>query len=169
MKSSKTSLFLMELIIVILFFSICGAVCVQLFMHTHLTDKETELSSKTNLIIQNMAEVFYSCDGDLEACTNILDGAYLQSNDSIMCIDYDENFNVITNPTINAFYSAMLSISEPNTDASQGTIQHAEITIYSINQDSTSSSESSTSTMLLDSQELDRYIPLSLEKVYLYD
>lgn len=40
-KAKNSSLFLLELIIAILFFSICSAICVQLFVSSHLLTKRT--------------------------------------------------------------------------------------------------------------------------------
>lgn len=39
-RHSKTSLFLMELILSILLFSLCSAICVQLFVHAHREEEE---------------------------------------------------------------------------------------------------------------------------------
>ena len=39
-KNANSSMFLLELIIAILFFSICSAICVQLFVSSHLLSKD---------------------------------------------------------------------------------------------------------------------------------
>lgn len=59
MQKSKAALFLMELLIVLLFFSIASAVCIQLFSHAHLTNKKSKAYSDSNIIFTNLAEEFY--------------------------------------------------------------------------------------------------------------
>ncbi len=72
MKQSKSSLFLLELIIAILFFSISSAVCVQLFVKSHLIGKETINQNQYCLWSQNLAELWIATDGNLEKATTIL-------------------------------------------------------------------------------------------------
>ena len=69
MNSSKSSLFLMELILSILFFSLASAVCVQLFVKSHLISRQsTDLTNSVNLA-QDVAEIY---TGVLD-CDNYLD------------------------------------------------------------------------------------------------
>lgn len=58
MKSSKSSLFLMELIIAILFFALASAVCIQLFVKSHLLGKTTTAENKALLMCQNFSEIY---------------------------------------------------------------------------------------------------------------
>lgn len=62
MRKSKAALFLMELLIVLLFFSIACGVCLQLFAYAHLTNKNSKALSDANAIFTNVAEKFYSSD-----------------------------------------------------------------------------------------------------------
>lgn len=58
MKSSKSSLFLMELIIAILFFALASAVCIQLFVKAHVLGKNTTEENHALLLCQNLSEIF---------------------------------------------------------------------------------------------------------------
>ena len=58
MKSSKSSLFLMELIIAILFFSLASAVCIQLFVKSHLLGRTTTEENSALLMCQNFNEIY---------------------------------------------------------------------------------------------------------------
>lgn len=60
MRKSKAALFLMELLIVLLFFSIACGISVQLFTYAHLTNKQSKEYSDSNVIFTNIAEEFYS-------------------------------------------------------------------------------------------------------------
>lgn len=78
MKSSKSSLFLMEMIISILFFSVAAAACIQLFVKAHLIDNQTKEQNQAVIWSQNLAELWYASDGNL--CS-----VYEQ-----LCIDYPD-------------------------------------------------------------------------------
>lgn len=58
MKSSKISLFLMELIIAILFFALASAVCIQLFVKSHLLGNTTIRENHALLMCQNLSEIY---------------------------------------------------------------------------------------------------------------
>ena len=60
MRNSRSSLFLMELVIVILFFSLSSAVCVKLFVKAHQMDQNTVNMNHAMIWIQNYAEQFRS-------------------------------------------------------------------------------------------------------------
>lgn len=65
MHNSKASLFLMELMVVILFFSISSAVCIQLFVKSHMITNTAQAQSNANMIAQNTSECFLSTDGSM--------------------------------------------------------------------------------------------------------
>ncbi len=84
---SGTSLFLTELIIVILFFSFAAAICVQLFVKAHLTSvRGDELSAAVNLA-QTAAESF-SASGDAKGTARLLD----TEASSPITVVYDKNW-----------------------------------------------------------------------------
>lgn len=62
--SSRSGLFLMELIISILFFSLAGAVCVRLFVNAHIVSRDSVELNHALEWTQNVAEAFYGCNGD---------------------------------------------------------------------------------------------------------
>lgn len=77
MKSSKSSLFLMELIIAILFFALASAVCIQLFVKAHLLGKTTTEENKALLMCQNFSEIYLGIlpehyDSDSEEMKNYI-------------------------------------------------------------------------------------------------
>lgn len=97
-SSSKTSLFLMELIIAILFFSLASVICIQLFVRSHvISTKSVELNYSV-LWAQNVAELFYGCDGSAEQMAAILENSGFQNdgNKQILTLLFDENFHSLT-------------------------------------------------------------------------
>ncbi|MBP3604242.1 MAG: hypothetical protein J6J79_08870 [Lachnospiraceae bacterium] len=97
-SSSKTSLFLMELIIAIFFFSLAGALCIQMFVESHRISKDSVALHHGVLWTQNFAESFYGCSGNPEDVVSLFkDYAYV-TNDAEKCeikICFDENFKPI--------------------------------------------------------------------------
>lgn len=66
MKTSKSSMFLMELIIAILFFALASAVCIQLFVKSHLLSNAASDESRALLLCQNLSEIY---QGILPECS----------------------------------------------------------------------------------------------------
>ncbi len=62
MKSSHSSLFLMELIISILFFSLAGAACIQLFVKAHVLGQNTREQNQAVIWSQNLSGLWLACD-----------------------------------------------------------------------------------------------------------
>lgn len=91
-SKSRTALFLMELIIAILFFSIASAVCMQLFAKAHLTSVKTRELNKAVSIAQSYAEVMRGTDGSIDSIVQCFPEAIVVDN--YMEIFYDSDFNV---------------------------------------------------------------------------
>lgn len=83
MRTSKSSLFLMELIISILFFSIASAVCIQLFVKAHLLNIRTQEQNQTVVWSQNLAELWRAYEGDSLLIYNRLCADYSCEDSSI--------------------------------------------------------------------------------------
>lgn len=90
MKHSKTSLFLMELIISILFFTISGAVCVQLFVKAHQISTNSVSLNHSMRWCENIAELLQAYEGDLAKVVSVLE------NDENCYIRYEEGATSFT-------------------------------------------------------------------------
>lgn len=118
MKQSKASLFLMELIICILFFSLAAAVCVQLFVRSRNLSKRTVDQSQAVIIAENLAECFYAAEGDTSqilkyyptADTSLYSEYNLQN--PVITLYYDEEWQE-TSDKDSADYLAELMVMEP--------------------------------------------------------
>ena len=62
---SKSSLFLIELIIAILFFTVASGICIQLFSKSFLLSQSSKNLSTSSRLVSNTAEVLESCNGSL--------------------------------------------------------------------------------------------------------
>ena len=61
---SKSSLFLIELIVTLCFFSLASVVCVRLFVYAHKVSTESRRETLAIQMSQNAAECFITADGD---------------------------------------------------------------------------------------------------------
>lgn len=73
-QRSKAGLFLMEMILVIFFFSICAAICVNLFAGAKMTSEKSVQLNNAVVRSTNLAEIYKSADGDLGEAAEILEG-----------------------------------------------------------------------------------------------
>ena len=71
---SKSSLFLIELIIVILVFSLSAAVCLRMFFQSRLISNESRNISQAALAVQSVADSYKSQGGDYEKTAKLLGG-----------------------------------------------------------------------------------------------
>lgn len=117
---SKTSLFLMELIITILLFAVCGAICMRLFAAAHSLSNETRELNNAVACAQGYAEVMRGTDGSIESMMDMYPGA-AKGGDDFFEVFYDGDFNRCEYG--DAKYACDVSIT-PN-----GAIQNIEIRI----------------------------------------
>ena len=134
-SSSRTSLFLMELIIAILFFSLAGAVCIQLFVRAHIiSGKSVELNYSV-LWAQNTAELFYGCNGDTEQMAALLENSEVSDhgNGQTLTLLFDQDFHTLK--------------SDPNIKDS------ADSTLYRLKADISKASELMTCNIIVENLE----------------
>lgn len=80
-NSSKSGIFLMELILSILFFSIAAAVCVKLFVTSHqLSDQSVNLNHAVAMA-ESIAEAFYGCNGNAGELETLFPDARMDQTD----------------------------------------------------------------------------------------
>ena len=95
MKNSKTSLFLIETIIAVLFFSICSAICVQIFAKAYTTSRDTQTLNSAVTLCTSAAELFYGYNGDLSKIQNTLDPKRMsQYRNGVLTFYYNDNFTI---------------------------------------------------------------------------
>lgn len=122
-NNSRTSLFLMELIIAVFFFSLAAAVSIRLFVGAHkLTEKSTALSNAT-IWSQNMSEAFYSCKGDVSKIAELYPTAYT-TPDSVILF-FDKEWNIVQDAHSEASYEVLLI-----TDKAAATSVYSDVNDY---------------------------------------
>lgn len=110
MQKSKSGLFLIELIVVILFFSLASTVCIQLFVKAHVLSSDTMIMNKSVEICQNYAECFYGVDGDNNSFIALFPELTKVSDQTFEAY-YDEDVKPAT-PTQDTSYKAILVFTQ---------------------------------------------------------
>lgn len=97
MNKSKSSLFLMELILAILIFAITSAICIQIFVKAHIVSQETQELNQSVTLCTSAAELFYGYDGNLSKIQKQLDGLGLsEAGTGSLTLYYDKDFMLCT-------------------------------------------------------------------------
>lgn len=119
-QHAKSSLFLMEMMVVILFFALTSAICVHLFVQSYQSAKHSEALTNGVLQAQSTAEVYKSTAGDLGQTATLLGAAW--SADKELTLAYDAHWQPTEEDAAAAY---VLTMSE-----SQGTaVPTAEVLI----------------------------------------
>ena len=93
---NRTSLLLMEQLVMVRVFAIAAAVCLRLFGAAWQINRQTELRSEAAVLAQNGAEAVKGCQGDLEKAGMILDG---ETNGDVLTVsDGDLVMQIIRRP-----------------------------------------------------------------------
>lgn len=140
MKHSKSALFLMELIISILFFSVASTVCIQLFAKSHLLSKQTVNENHAIIHAQNLAECYLATEGDIEQLKSIFTAAMQDSSENTITLLFDETWaecgaenasysaNLVSLPEENGLITAEITVSAYGSEATDPiyalTVQH---------------------------------------------
>ena len=109
-NARKTGLFLMELIIAILFFSLAAAICIQLFVKSHMISERSIALNHSILLAQNTAEIFYATNGNPEKMASLLGCG--ESSDTAAIADSDNA------STLTLFYTDKFDRLDPAQAAS---------------------------------------------------
>lgn len=132
--NSRSGLFLMEIMAVILFFSICAAICVSVFAKaSSVADKSAELNTAAARSV-NIAEIYKSAGGNIKETAHMLGDA---SGDELTSVkNYEETQNAAAGETqlekMEAIYKDMTVVLEKKSDgAALISVFDTEYTEYS--------------------------------------
>ena len=89
----RATLFLMELVIVIFFFSICAAICVNVFGSAQQMAKGSDNLSKAVIEARSAASCYKAAEGDLQETAALLDGVIQNGQPAVF---YDKQWNLDT-------------------------------------------------------------------------
>ena len=89
-EKSKTSLFLMELVLMILFFAVSAAVCMRVFSSAQLKSNHSDDLSNASLKAQSAAECWKLSQGEAELVAEVLGGEKTESGAAVY---FDKEWN----------------------------------------------------------------------------
>ena len=92
---SKTSLFLIELILMVLFFSLSAAICMRVFADAQVTSRNSKNLSNAALKVQSAAECYKATGGDFAEISELL-GA--KEEDGKIILSYASDWSVTAQP-----------------------------------------------------------------------
>ena len=114
--NSRTSLFLMELIIVIMFFALASAICLRLFVGAHLLAERDKNLNNAIIWSQNLSESFYGCNGRIHQMLNLYPNAFIALNDNetegSIVLFFDKDWKQIDNSLEVASYEAVIVVKK---------------------------------------------------------
>lgn len=116
-RSSRSGLFLLELMIVILFFAVTSAICMNLFVQAHLTSTAGSELTAAVREVQSAAELFKAADGDLKKLAESLGGQPIDG--PVLNLYYDKDW-VLTKHMEDAVYTVSVVLDEIMTPDWQG-------------------------------------------------
>ena len=126
MKHSRSSLFLMEMIIAILFFSLASAVCIQLFAKSHLLSTQTVNKNHAVILAQNLAESYLAAEGDLGAMHDLFSPSQ-QTEEDTMTLYFDSQWNLCSRGDSAGFSAELTHTPDPGTGIMEAQISIIEI------------------------------------------
>lgn len=95
MRHSKSTLFLMELIISILFFALASTVCIRLFAKSHLLSKQTVDQNEMIIHVQNIADTFLAAEGVPDKIASVLTQAEYSEEFQSFHLYFDKDWNYV--------------------------------------------------------------------------
>jgi len=93
---SKSTLFLIEQLIVIAVFAICAVACISILTSAYFTANDSKATSNAILVAESGAEVFKAAGGDADAVAYVLRGfaGIAGSGGSFVTVFYDSSWQV---------------------------------------------------------------------------
>jgi len=91
-KRSRSTLFLMEQMIVIVVFAFCAAVCVKLIGEAHVISTRNNDIKNAIITVESAAECFKAFSGDMPKIAEILGGTY--NEQTVLTVYYDDEWRI---------------------------------------------------------------------------
>jgi len=93
---SKSTLFLIEQLIVIAVFAICAVACISILTSAYFTANDSKATSNAILVAESGAEVFKATGGDADAAAYILRGSpgIVGTSATFVTVFYDSSWQV---------------------------------------------------------------------------
>lgn len=150
--AKRSSLFLLELIIAILFFSLTSAVCVQIFVRAHLISRQTSEQNMALEKISGFTEVFLAGDSiqDLLGVTSDTSADSSSASENAAASSDTDTLTASEVSEYQIYYDADWQICDPDKASyririqiePRGALQHGTFSAERIGTDNTADSDS---------------------------
>lgn len=107
-QRSRNSLFLMEIIITIGLFMVCGALCIQFFVNAHVTDKKSQAITNSAMVCESAISIISSSSEPLETLQKCYEAGVIADANTFV-VSYDKDFNPVED---NGKYILTVKITE---------------------------------------------------------
>ena len=127
---SKSTLFLIEQLIVIAVFAICAAACISILASAYFTSVETSEMSNALLVAESVAETYKATGGDLAVVARIMGGRLSSVEGAYgLVINYDSNW--LAGDESSAVYRLLLTpmVGEQRVHAS---LNSSELSVFKL-------------------------------------
>ncbi|MDD2978651.1 MAG: hypothetical protein PHN80_01630 [Hespellia sp.] len=108
--SKRSSLFLLELMIAILFFCLCSAICVRLFVQSHVISSDTQNLNMAMNHTTNLAEIFRGVDNYRDALKEQFPNGILSEDRNTFTLYYDSDWKECSMEDVE--YAVSISVTE---------------------------------------------------------
>lgn len=124
MRSSRSGLLVIELVIAVGVFALCAAICVGLFVQADCVSRDSAALGQAVTVSQNTAERYKTVQGDLERLAQDLDGTCTEHGALVLWFDSDwqpvqaegEYQMTITQQPAEGYRKADLSVQQTGSD-----------------------------------------------------
>lgn len=124
-NASRSTLFLMELVMVVFMFALCGAVCLGLFATSQKMTDESDSLNHAVAISRTAAGCYKAADGDLRETLHLMSVPGTLTDTGSAAVYYDAAWSPVAAPAEKGFCLEIQSISD-----SAAALQAADITVY---------------------------------------
>lgn len=105
-RRNRSSLFLIEVIIAVFFFTITAVICIRIFVKSHIISNNSTIVTNGYIEAENMASVFFNSGANVDLITTYYsEYALILSQEGnytgTILICYDNDFNPIAHPADN--------------------------------------------------------------------
>jgi hypothetical protein len=119
-RLQKSRLFFLELMVCILFFCVCSAICLGVFARAHQMSAQSAAMTHALLRAESAAEAYKAAGGDLSAAAQWLDGSL---DGTTVTIYYDDTWQTVSGETA----SYVLTISSRDGSCPTAEVRVAEL------------------------------------------
>lgn len=128
-KASKSTLLLMELVMVILVFALCAAVCLGLFGASQKMTEDSDNLNHAVTVSRTAANCYKAANGDLQQLVHLMGSPADFTEQAQLVVYYDKHWNPTETVYDDGFYLQITALTNP-----LAPLQEADIAVCHMDQ-----------------------------------